>query len=371
MSGRAELLFVYGSLRRGKALHGELLKLAAEFLGTGAIRARLYDLGPYTGAVPSERGDEQVPGELYRLGPSGEQLRALDAIEGCDERDSQFVRQRARVVTPSGKEHEAWVYLLRSEPAGAARVVPGDRSRGRGSAPILGITTYAPREGLERFHLPVKYVHAVRRAGALPWLIPPGEPRLAELLARLDGLVLSGGGDIAPELYGGAQHPTLYAVNRERDDTEIALARAAFERELPTLGICRGCQVINVAFGGSLIEHLPDEVGEEIAHRGDAPGTSSLHAVELARDSRVASIVGEPAPRTSSSHHQALRRVAAGLEVVARAPDGTIEAVERRDHPFYLAVQWHPEETAEEDRGQQALFDALAAAAREHGGKRR
>src|SRR5262249_39799885 len=135
-------------------------------------------------------------------------------------------------------------------------------------------------------------------------------------------------------------------------------------------GICRGCQVVNVAFGGSLIEHLPDEVGEELAHRGEGPGTSSLHAVELARGSRVAEIVGELLPRTASSHHQALRRVAPGLEIVPRAADGTIEAVERRDHPFYLAVQWHPEETAARDPGQQRLFDALAAAAIRYGERR-
>lgn len=232
------------------------------------------------------------------------------------------------------------------------------------STPVLGITTYAPRENLERFHLPVQYVHAVRRAGALPWLIPPGEPHLRELLARLDGLVLSGGGDIDPELYGGAkEHPELYGIHRERDETELALARAAFELELPMLGICRGCQIVNVAFGGSLIEHLPDEVGPDVAHRGTGPGTSNLHEVELARGSKVLAIVGRPRPSTASSHHQAIRKVAPGFEISAHAPDGTIEAVERRDHPFYLAVQWHPEETAAEDAGQQRLFDALAAAA--------
>jgi putative glutamine amidotransferase len=235
------------------------------------------------------------------------------------------------------------------------------------SAPILGLTTYAPRENLARFHLPVEYVHAVRRAGALPWLIPPGEPRFEELLGHLDGLLLTGGGDLDPALYGGAtDHPELYGIHRERDALELALARAAFARRLPTLGICRGCQVVNVAFGGSLIEHLPDEVGPELAHRGDGPGTASLHEVELARGSRLLAIVGRERPTTSSSHHQALRRVAPGFEVSARAPDGTIEAVERRDHPFYLAVQWHPEETAAEDPGQQRLFDALVAAALAH-----
>lgn len=230
--------------------------------------------------------------------------------------------------------------------------------------PILGITTYAPRAGLARFHLPVEYVHALRRAGALPWLIPPGEPRLAALLERLDGLVLSGGGDLDPAHYGGAtDHPELYGIHRERDATELALARAAHEQGLPTLGICRGCQVVNVAFGGSLIEHLPDEVGEELAHRGEGPGTSKLHEVAIARGTKLLAIVGRERPSTASSHHQALRRVAAGFEISAHAADGTIEAVERRDHPFYLAVQWHPEETAAEDAGQQRLFDALAAAA--------
>jgi putative glutamine amidotransferase len=243
----------------------------------------------------------------------------------------------------------------------------GVPSMAMGSTPILGITTYAPREGLARFHLPVEYVEAVRRAGAMVWLIPPGEPHLPELVARLDGLVLSGGGDLDPAHYGGAtDHPELYGVHRERDATELALARAAFDRKLPTLGICRGCQVVNVAFGGSLIEHLPDEVGHELAHRGEGPGTSKLHEVDIARGSRLLSIVGRERPSTASSHHQALRRVAGGFTVSAHAPDGTIEAVERRDHPFYLAVQWHPEETAAEDPGQQRLFDALAAAALVH-----
>lgn len=232
------------------------------------------------------------------------------------------------------------------------------------SSPILGVTTYAPRADLARYSLPVAYVHALRRAGVLPWLIAPGEPRLEELVPRLDGLLLTGGGDLDPALYDGASHPTLYGIHRERDEMELALARLAFERRLPTLGICRGCQVVNVAFGGSLIEHLPDVVGDGLAHRGDGPGTSARHAVELAPGSRLAAIVGNGGTETSSSHHQAIRRLAPGLEVTARAPDGTIEAVERRDHPFYLAVQWHPEETAAEDPSQQRLFEALAAAAR-------
>jgi putative glutamine amidotransferase len=230
------------------------------------------------------------------------------------------------------------------------------------SAPVIGLTTY-PRDERGRFHLPVEYVAAVRRAGGLPWLIPPGEERAEELFERLDGLCLSGGGDIDPALYGGARHASLYGIDRGRDESELALVREALARGLPTLGICRGCQLVNVALGGTLIEHLPDEVGETVRHRG--PQRSSVpHPVELVPGSRLASIVGREAAPPLSSHHQAIREVARGLEVVARAPDGTIEAVELRAQRFFVAVQWHPEESAHEDQDQQRLFDALVRAAR-------
>ena len=242
--------------------------------------------------------------------------------------------------------------------------------------PRIGITAWRRPlptplgERTDLYTLGVEYAEAVQAAGGLALILPHGDDPDATL-ATLDGLLLSGGGDVDPDLYGGrTEHPQLYGVHKERDATELELARAALEAKLPTLGICRGCQVINVAFGGSLIEHLPDEVGDGLAHRGVGPGTSSLHPVELTPGSRVAAIVGELRPRTASSHHQALRRVAQGLEVVAWAADGTIEAVERADHPFYLAVQWHPEETAAVDPGQQRLFDALAAAAIQYRGTR-
>lgn len=229
-------------------------------------------------------------------------------------------------------------------------------------SPVIGITTY-PRDEHGRFHLPADYVEAVRRAGGIPWLIAPGEERWREVLERIDALLLTGGGDIGPALYGGRPHATIYGTDRGRDETEIALARLAVETHKPTLGICRGCQVVNVALGGTLIEHLPDEVGERVPHRGDEPRTSTFHRVDVEAGSRLAEIVG-PRPEPASSHHQAIRRVAPGLAVVARAGDGTIEAVEMRGHPFFVAVQWHPEETAAQDGNQQRLFDALVEAAR-------
>jgi len=233
------------------------------------------------------------------------------------------------------------------------------------AAPVIGVTTYPPLPEApdRRFHLPVAYVEALRRAGAVPVLVPPGEGELATLLERLDALLLTGGGDVAPERYGGRAHPTIERVDRARDESELALVHAAVERGLPTLGICRGCQVVNVALGGSLVEHLPDEVGERVPHRS-APGQRSFHGVSIEPGSRLSEIVGQREPAPSSSHHQAIRRVGQGLTVTARAADGTIEAVELARHPFLVAVQWHPEHTAADDPAQQRLFDALVAAAR-------
>lgn len=244
-------------------------------------------------------------------------------------------------------------------------------------APIVGITTYAPNakrlarmRGVaftreDQFRLPTEYVAAIRRAGAVPWLLPPGEPHLDEFLHAIDALVLPGGGDVDPALYGGNAHAQLYSVNRGRDETELALARAAIERDLPTLAICRGMQVLNVALGGTLIEHLPDEVGNTVPHRGRTSGTYSAHDVAVESGSRLAGIVGGTRTGTASSHHQAVRVLGRDLVVTARAEDGTIEAVELPRQAFFVGVQWHPEHTAASDPSQQRLFDALAKAARE------
>lgn len=243
-------------------------------------------------------------------------------------------------------------------------------------APIVGITTYAPNKkrlarmrGValareDQFRLPTEYVAAIRRAGAVPWLLPPGEHHLDEFLQAIDALVLPGGGDVDPALYGGNAHAQLYGVDRGRDETELALARAAIERDTPTLAICRGMQILNVALGGTLIEHLPDEVGTRIPHRGRTSGTYSAHDVEVENGSRLASIVGGTRTGTASSHHQAVRALGRDLVVTARAADGTIEAVELPRQAFLVGVQWHPEHTADREPAQQRLFDALVQATR-------
>src|SRR5579871_550117 len=230
--------------------------------------------------------------------------------------------------------------------------------------PVIGITTYG-RDANKRFSLPAVYVDAVRRAGGIPLLIPPGEPDLPQLLDLLDGVILSGGGDIDPQRYAGAQHDTIYMIDPERDSSEINLARILARQDLPVLGICRGTQVLNVALGGTLIEHSPDAVGEDIPHRAP-PRLPVSHEVNVAPESRLAVIIGQTHISPTSWHHQAIRQPAPRLKVVASAPDGTIEAVEMPSHPWLIAVQWHPEITAATDPEQQRLFDEMVALARKN-----
>ncbi len=228
-------------------------------------------------------------------------------------------------------------------------------------APIIGITTETNDQN--EYVLPVEYAAAIRKAGGIPLLLPPGEPNTVTLLDLLDGLILSGGGDIDPRYYGSRGHPAVYMIDGARDEMELALAQQAARGDLPTLGVCRGAQLINVALGGTLVEHLPDEIDNTIAHRMEPRGYAP-HPVTIAGGSQLAAVIGEKVVVGASWHHQAIRTPAPELVVVARAADGTIEAVELPGHPWLLAVQWHPEITAGEDPLQQRLFDALVGAAR-------
>ena len=222
--------------------------------------------------------------------------------------------------------------------------------------PLIGITAEDYTDG--NLIAPEIYVRAVQRAGGIPLVIPVHLIDLAALTARLDGLVVSGGPDLDPALYAGVAHPAVYGVHAERDEAEIALLKLAVAAGLPTLCICRGLQALNVALGGSLIEHLPDESSGAIMHRQDPPGWS-LHRVEVQPDSQLAAALGVTATDVASWHHQALRTVAPGLGVTATAADGTLEAVELPSHPWLVAVQWHPEAGAATDPVQQRLFDTL------------
>lgn len=227
-------------------------------------------------------------------------------------------------------------------------------------APLIGITSYGKDED-DKFSLPSNYVCAVRRAGGIPVLLPPGESEIEKLFERLDGIVLAGGGDIDPGLYGGRMHPEVYMVDSDRDLLELGLTRRILSEGLPTLAICRGAQMVNVALGGSLHEHLPDVVGDAIQHRLP-PREPTPHSVTMVEDSRLAELLIQPTFDCASWHHQSINRLGRGLNVAAHAPDGTIEAVELPDHRWLYAVQWHPELTAEVDPLQQSLFDELVDA---------
>ena len=224
-------------------------------------------------------------------------------------------------------------------------------------APVIGVSTYHINDS-GKYDLPAAYIHAVRRAGGAVVLLPPGEEQWRAIAPLLDGLILTGGGDINPDRYYGEEHDTIYNVNDERDGSEFQLAEFALSENLPTLGICRGAQVINVVTGGSLHEHLPDTYGEQTTHRLP-PREPVPHTVKLQAGSRLADLLQQSQFDCASWHHQSLKNISDEFRVVAWAPDGVVEAIEHRSHPWLIAVQWHPELTAEDDALQQELFNGL------------
>jgi putative glutamine amidotransferase len=235
--------------------------------------------------------------------------------------------------------------------------------------PLIGITTYAEPEvswghwTLPAALVPQSYVQGVEAAGGRALLVPPSEGGEEETLDALDGVVFSGGNDLDPDVYGAEAHETTRGVNTPRDRAELALLAAALERDMPVLAVCRGSQILNVARGGDLVQHLPEVVGSE-AHR-EVPGTFSDHDVRLDGESRLARALGEPHVPVKSHHHQGYGRIGDGLREVAWAEDGTVEALEDPRKRFAVGVLWHPE--AGEDA---RLFEALVAEARAYRAQR-
>jgi putative glutamine amidotransferase len=233
--------------------------------------------------------------------------------------------------------------------------------------PLIGVTTSELRPssaGTLRRHgepphaemaLGMTYLLAIEAAGGMPVVLPPlGDA--AALLERLDGICLSGGPDLDPDAYGAPdRHAELGPTEPDLDTFELALARAAGERGIPLLGVCRGAQALNVARGGSLHQHVA-------AHRQTEPATATTHTVHVDAGTQLARLVGTRPLRVNSFHHQAVDRLGTGLRVVARAADGTVEAVEGLGSRFLLGVQWHAEGLVSQPR-HRALFEALVAAA--------
>jgi putative glutamine amidotransferase len=234
--------------------------------------------------------------------------------------------------------------------------------------PVVGITTYVvPAKwsywDQEAALVPTDYVKAVEQAGGRALLVPPAADGIDETLDALDGLIFSGGADLDPRLYGQESHPETSGVTEERDRFELALLEGALERDMPVLAICRGSQVLNVARGGDLVQHLPDVVGDE--KHNHTPGTFADHDVTVEEGTRLGELLDGRAP-VKSHHHQGFGRLGEGLKVSAYAEDGTVEAVEDPDRRFALGVLWHPE--AGDDR---KLFEELVREAADYRATRR
>jgi putative glutamine amidotransferase len=229
--------------------------------------------------------------------------------------------------------------------------------------PVVGITSYAEEVTWgawveEAALVPLAYVRAIEHAGGRPLVVPPTEDAIEETLAVLDGIVFSGGSDLDPELYDAERHPETDAAREVRDRAEMALLSAALERDMPILAVCRGSQVLNVARGGDLVQHLPEVLGHE-EHK-HTPGQYSDHDVTLKPDTRVGGILGDRAP-VKSHHHQGFGRIGEGLREAGYAEDGTVEALEDPSKRFAVGVLWHPEEGED-----MALFEALVQQAAQY-----
>ncbi len=237
------------------------------------------------------------------------------------------------------------------------------------AAPLIGITTSVTVDKVpERAYVNGTYIRAVQAAGGIPLLLTPHfTPEVqAALWQRLDGLVLTGGGDIAPARFGEAPHPAVADVSPARDELEIGLTQRAVADDVPLFAICRGVQVLNVALGGTLVQDLPSEWPNPLPHSQKAPRHEPSHAVKvMGEGTRLGRVLGALEIEVNSMHHQAIKRLGEGLRDVAWAPDGVIEGVEMPgEERFVLGVQWHPEELVGHDQAARNLFAAIVDAAR-------
>jgi|SRR5262245_4515291 len=232
--------------------------------------------------------------------------------------------------------------------------------------PLIGVSTSITVDcEPERAYVNSAYLRAIQQAGGVPVALPPqlSPTSLARLMRGLDALVLTGGGDLDPALFGEAPHSSVHDVAPERDAVETAAVGIAMERQLPILAICRGVQVLNVALGGTLFQDVATEPGTPIAHGQKAPRSEPTHTVTVAPGSRLAKVLGTDELPVNSMHHQAVRALGVGLTAAAWAPDQIVEGVELDDpERFVVGVQWHPEELAARSEPARRLFAALVSA---------
>lgn len=230
--------------------------------------------------------------------------------------------------------------------------------------PVIGIGSdiYVMPGERDRAYVYTTYVESLRRAGAIPVLIPPQPENAAEIVNDLDGILLAGGDDFHPAAYGEEPHPTVEPMDERRQQNDLNLARLAREHNVPTLGICLGLQTMNVAAGGTLVQDITSQIETDIVHESD-PGERVRHDVTIEPGTMLSKILPAQQLDVNSSHHQAIKDVGEGLCITAHAPDGIVEGLEDPRHPFYVGVQWHPEDMTGEGSAS-AIFGAFVEAAR-------
>jgi putative glutamine amidotransferase len=249
--------------------------------------------------------------------------------------------------------------------------MPAFQNLSTSDRPLIGCTTYRKIADqfpqIEIIGLMPAYIRAIEAASGIPMLIPLGldEETLSAIMARVDGILLPGGGDIDPFVYGGTSHETLWGIDKDRDRVEFFVAQEAVKMGIPVLAICRGHQVMNVALGGTLWEDIGSLYPDAIRHDNYRihPRNHISHSVAVSPHSRLASCLGKTELPVNSLHHQGVRVLAPNLVATAVAPDGLVEAVEVAEHPFAVGVQWHPENLIEDDPAMLELFKGLINAA--------
>jgi putative glutamine amidotransferase len=382
-------LFAYGTLVPGHE-PACVADLAARFSprGQAAVRGILFDLGSYPGLVLDDVAGRDVPGFLLELPDDPAVLRRLDAYEGFDPATpatSLFRRvPTTAMLAATGQQVPCEVYVY-NRPAPPSRIIASggwlDRNRvtdhglpaapsanernSMSKRPIIGITVGYADENPSRYEAPSDYARAVERAGGLPIMLPfrTGLALIPDYADLLDGVLFTGGDDLAPALFGETRHPKAVAVDPERERFELALIAEVERRRLPALGVCMGSQLMNVHRGGSLIQYLPDEaIAEAIEHRhlGD---NRYRHSVRIEPGTALGQAIGKTEIIANSRHKQSVRKLGRGLKVNAIAPDGVIEGFEDPSLPLFLAVQWHPENLAASMPEHQAPFDTLVKVA--------
>jgi putative glutamine amidotransferase len=236
------------------------------------------------------------------------------------------------------------------------------------NTPMIGVTTSITVGKIpERAYVNSAYLHAVQQAGGVPVVLPPqlSAASLGRLVRGLDGLLLTGGGDIDPAVFGEAPHPSVLEVAPARDTFELSAVRIALERRLPVLAICRGAQLVNVALGGTLFQDVASDPGTPLQHSQEEPRGRPTHAVQVKAGSRLAETLGTDELEVNSMHHQAVKTLGAGLVAVAWSPDQIVEGIELTDSSrLVLGVQWHPEELVAHSEPARRLFAALVESAR-------